>query len=149
MFQHPQETLDAVLAHKARGLSARESGKILGMTRGAVMGLRYRLGLTETQVERPVKPKVEKPKPKPKPKLVAPPTEGLFLLELKSLHCRWPTSGEGADTKFCGGTRTETGPYCGEHTARAKGRSALDETSLANRAASTQKTNFAFPRKAS
>ena len=41
------------------------------------------------------------------------------LIDLKPWHCRWPCSGEGHNTIYCGGKREKGRPYCSRHSAIA------------------------------
>lgn len=151
-MSHSEEMLEKIRAHKKKGFSATESGIALGLSRGAVMGLRHRLGLTDptvaaAQAVHRAGAQIARAKKKEKPMPVQEtPQEALPLLKLKGRHCRWPISGEGADTFFCAHQRTEESPYCESHRVLAKGKKSLDEISTKHRAYKGNQPNFAFPR---
>ncbi len=92
----------------AQGASARDIAERLGgITRNAVIGKAYRLGLSG-QVAAP-KPAPEKPR--------RPLTN---ILNLTDRMCRWPSGHpDQAGFGFCGRPVTSGRPYCREHCARA------------------------------
>lgn len=119
------------------GLSTGEIGKILGMSKNAVVGKAHRLGL----VSRPSpirRGEGEKPEPevktKPAEKKKAPPAaekkkpakaakpaakKDAHLLTVNDLthdSCRWPIGDpKDADFHFCGKKAVADRPYCAEH----------------------------------
>jgi GcrA cell cycle regulator len=44
---------------------------------------------------------------------------GLTLMDLDAKSCRWPLSGSGAHTRFCGEKTVWGKPYCQTHSARS------------------------------
>jgi GcrA cell cycle regulator len=119
----------------ADGFSASEIADKFGdVSRNAVIGKVTRLGLSGgcNPVQRvraaPPKPRPEKPKQiKLKPKLkalafghkealVAPPINGISLVDLNENTCRWPHGHPGqAGFSFCGGHAVSGLPYCAHH----------------------------------
>jgi len=76
-----------------------------------------------TAAPKPAKPTPEPHKPPPVltvvpsvPPVPTPPYDGptLSIMELVSTSCRFPVSGHGAETRFCGAPRGD-GPYCTCH----------------------------------
>lgn len=61
--------------------------------------------------------RTDQPREKPAPTVIA--SRGLSLIDLERQHCRWPTSGEGITTLFCGATAVERLPYCAGHCRMA------------------------------
>jgi GcrA cell cycle regulator len=49
------------------------------------------------------------------------------LLELEPHQCKWPVSGERANTRFCGHLRLEASSYCLDHQALSIGRGTPSE----------------------
>ena len=41
------------------------------------------------------------------------------IMEIGSRDCRWPCSGEGVSTVFCGGAAVKDKPYCSRHARLA------------------------------
>lgn len=154
MGKYSELTLRDIRRHKKEGLSAAESGRVLGLRKGQVMGLRHRLGLTDPMVDRKVitakklgAARIGEKKPARRVAEVAKGPLGIKLLDLRSGHCRWPTSGESDDTLFCGASQDDGSSYCASHRARAKGKKGeIDETSAKHRGAKKNRPNFAFPR---
>ena len=115
----------------------------VGRSRCACIGRARRIGLSDTRELRmadyKMRQRLEKPKPAPEPagealaamrkrmkaraKVARPvpapesPRQwfGIPLIHLKHSSCRYPVSGEGAATLFCGAAKAEAGPYCHAH----------------------------------
>ena len=101
------------------GLSTREIGLRLGVTKNAVVGKVHRLGLSKRQ-----SPIVERSR-------VA---EVIPLDKLTAGMCSWPDGEPGTPSlRFCGKPSVSDKPYCQEHCARAYVRSSKDRET--NRAA--------------
>ena len=101
------------------GLSTREIGLRLGVTKNAVVGKAHRLGLSKRQ-----SPIVERSR-------VA---EVIHLDKLTAGMCSWPDGEPGTPSlRFCGKPSVPDKPYCAEHCARAYVRSSKDRET--NRAA--------------
>jgi len=119
-----EERLRQLRELHALNLSFREIGLQLGVTRNAAIGKSRRLGLVSQKKEPRPRPHAKTtPYPrirstrriayihglfgkKPPLATVQPPDEisrnPVRLLELKPMHCRWPVSGAGINTLFCG-----------------------------------------------
>ena len=96
--------LDALLrAARATGATDSEIGRRLGVSRNAVAGRAYRLGIKAPEENMKVPP--------------APETGRYTLLDLPTEGCRWPY-GDGPFT-FCGELVDRSGPYCPGHRAKA------------------------------
>lgn len=94
----------------ASGISARQVSEELGklgfnFSRSAVLGKLKRLGVNMATATGP--------RPEPEHD-----SEGLDVFSLKSKSCRWPVSGEGYLTRFCG-RRKASGSYCELHAKMA------------------------------
>lgn len=77
--------------------------------------------------------KVNKTPPPPVVKKELPPEPVRImklLVDLNIDECKWPESGTGAATIFCGCPTDRLKPYCTHHTARAAGRGTLAERSV-------------------
>jgi GcrA cell cycle regulator len=108
------------------GKSTGEIGKILGVSKNAVVGKAHRLGLesrpspikrndtaTETNIKK------DKPKKTPEHKKEKK-KDGVSLLELTSSTCRWPIGDpKDADFHFCGKEVVTGKNYCEKHMAEA------------------------------
>ena len=90
------------------GLSTREIGLKLGVTRNAVVGKAHRMGLSKRGSPTTEAPSTED-------------VEDLVRLEtLSSWMCSWPDGDPGTpDFSFCGKPRLSNKPYCAEHCDRA------------------------------
>ena len=88
------------------GLTTREIGGRLGITKNAVVGKAHRLSL-----------------PRRVASAAPPPQETADILRLESLTfgmCSWPTGEPRADDfHFCGEKVVQDKPYCAEHCAKA------------------------------
>ncbi|MBC6440451.1 MAG: global cell cycle regulator GcrA-like protein [Rhodospirillales bacterium] len=102
-----------------QGLSTAEIGRELGVSKNAVVGKSYRLGLKPRPS--PISGKVTKkaPKPKPRPK-VKESSRITDVIMLGPNMCRWPFHDPGdANFHFCGKEVVPGKPYCVEHCAIA------------------------------
>lgn len=136
MARHCWSDADVALLRKlaAKGLTSRQIADELGgkFTRNSVIGKAHRAGiLLNTLKQREVKKELEpvqmatvhylKPKktfrrplsPK-EPKLIG---NQIFIMGLTSNMCRFPVSGDGERTLFCGDP-TEKGSWCPDHRKR-------------------------------
>ncbi|MFV0430987.1 MAG: GcrA family cell cycle regulator [Alphaproteobacteria bacterium] len=90
-------------------LSTAEIGRMLGITKNAVVGKAHRLGLPKRQS--PIKKIAKKPKPK------------LDLIRLENLEhgmCCWPSGDPNDDDfHFCGKPSIPSKPYCLDHCKQA------------------------------
>jgi GcrA cell cycle regulator len=129
-----------VVMWETAGISAAEIGKILGVSKSAIIGKAHRLGLVDrapprtarllkntSNIEQPPempqmrtnKRPLAFPVPPPPPPPPPEPEYGtLRLLELRHRSCRWP-EGEGPIFVFCGREQAPNSSYCEEHTRRS------------------------------
>lgn len=141
----PAEKVEAVRPLVVQGLSAAEiAAQFRGITRNSIISLCRRAGMQLGQNRPKPPPQVKKPhgnRGQPKanaivakvqrirslPVKVEPladiddgvdVTHLVGLLDLGRHSCRWPMTGEGSGTLFCG-VHSDHGPYCDEHSARA------------------------------
>ena len=96
------------------GLSTREIGVRLGVTKNAVVGKAHRLGLSQRKSPiapiTPITPFVERPRR----------AEVIPLEKLTAGMCSWPEGDPRTpDFHFCGAPAVPDKPYCAEHCARA------------------------------
>ena len=103
----PERTA-SLIAMWGEDLSAAEIGRRLGITKNAVIGKVFRLGL---------------PKRRPSPKPAAPPVEEIPVVRLDSLSagmCSFPLGDPGdPGFTFCGEPALPGKPYCAYHCAIA------------------------------
>lgn len=133
------ERIERLKTLRAEGHSSSQIAGQLGCTRNAVIGKAVRLGLAKTATgitQR--KPRVRKAKnvwrsaasgrslrliesvtSDPMELVPTEPINPTNFLDLKAEHCRWPCSGEGIGTVFCGGPAIEGKPYCIGHCCMA------------------------------
>lgn len=100
----------------ATGATTAEIGRLLNVTKNAVVGKTHRLGLPG----RPspiIREAIHAPSPPPPP---APPT----VVEYHGPPCQWPFGDPGAeDFHFCGAPASPNRSYCDEHCRLAYVRS--------------------------
>lgn len=131
------ERVEQLKEMHAAGESASKIADALGggLTRNAVIGRIHRMGLYRPTHHHPKGEKRIPRKPRePLKKRInlhcldmscAPnlPQEivsrPLTLFDLKSHHCRWPVSGDGVATLFCGADKHAEFPYCARHCRMA------------------------------
>jgi hypothetical protein len=97
-------------------------------TRNAVIGMSHRKGWVRDVEPEPQKRVLPKKVFKPlvaKPRAIQPvPAKRLGkirVMDLQDYHCRWPVSGAGAGTLFCGKGLDDGSVYCEEHHGMARG----------------------------
>ena len=132
MINNPWSEADVAKLREmaAKGMTAREIANELGegFTRNSVIGKTQRMGIwlgkvkPEPVVEEPVTATVHYLKPKtpfrqPLVEAQKPTGNQVFLMALTSNMCRFPVSGDGEKTLFCGDP-TESGSWCPDHRKR-------------------------------
>lgn len=127
------ETIEALNRLWAEGKSITEIGKLIGMTRNAVVGKAHRLGLAKrpspiaraagprpAQAPRKVQPRAAKAVVAPAP---ARPAKAPVFRPTRIANgpaCRWPIGDPKTDDfHFCGDPSIEGKPYCEKHCAMA------------------------------
>ena len=107
------------------GHSASHIGKIMGVSKNAVVGKAHRLKLparpSPIRGERPARP-APRPLPKPRPMLEVVPKAAPRPVRRRNGAggCLWPIGDPGdSDFHFCGEVEQAGKPYCPEHCARA------------------------------
>jgi GcrA cell cycle regulator len=129
------------------GVTSGKIGRLMGVSRSAVMGKLRRLDLlrndhrpliprrmparllkTTEQVSRPQKrPHKRNKRPLPPPPwpipvtkpVTLPPIGSFDLLDLRNGHCRWPGPEDRPPYSFCGAPQTGGSSYCLDHLARS------------------------------
>ncbi len=129
-----------------KGLTTGEIGRVIGMSKNAVVGKAHRLGLESRPspikreeapkkekaprvIKKEVKPAVKKEQPvvletaepvKPVKKTKLGKNKGVKLVDLKPTSCRWPEGDpKDPDFHFCGKEAVPGKSYCEEHCAVA------------------------------
>lgn len=116
------------------GLSAKQIGEKLGVTRNAVMGQVGRMRARGENLPHPTPQRVERARPRPKPRgyfvlptfaalpekepLPPTPVEPKLLCDLKTGECRWPIN-DGDPYLFCACAVLPLSPYCSVHTKKS------------------------------
>jgi GcrA cell cycle regulator len=107
-----------------QGLSTADIGRLVGVTKNAIVGKAHRLGLPArpSPIKRDAsQPRLSVARPAPHPK----PAErrahpSVALVNTNGLACKWPFGHPGdTDFGFCGAPSLEGKPYCPEHYERA------------------------------
>jgi len=110
-----------------QGYKAAFIGLYCDTTRNAVIGMAHRrrwVRDVEPVQKRVLPKKVYKPLvAKPRGERAVPPRRvgKISVMELEVWHCRWPVSGTGAGTLFCGLKPEDSHVYCEEHTKLGTG----------------------------
>lgn len=145
-FEWTNERVGHLKRLHAEGKSASEIAAIMGtISRNAVIGKLHRLNLYDTGTPKPkAKPFIRTPRRPTKKadpvkvaevvqieRAVAAPvlSKPLFLklFELERNDCRWPVSGEKANTLFCGNKVVSGCSYCEGHHRMSRGKGTLSE----------------------
>ena len=133
------ERIELLKTHFAAGLSCREIGGEIGVSRNAVIGKLARLGLTRDKKPEPRRDDAKRGRPRSVPRLQYRMLRNLFaeaplpeesesvhseqhcsLLELSEAKCRWPINSPGEENFcFCGNQPLAGLPYCAGHTRLA------------------------------
>ena len=102
----------------ATGATTAEIGRMLNITKNAVVGKSHRLGLPGRPS--PIKRGFAKAPPPPPPT----PAPTANVIEYHGPPCQWPIGDPGTeDFHFCGAPAIHERPYCDEHCKRAYVRS--------------------------
>jgi GcrA cell cycle regulator len=119
------ERIAALRSSWAIGLSPAQIAGALGVTRNAVIGKAWRLGLCDRRVmrqarkPRPEHRRVPKPRPAPAPACCKPVSRPLF--DLADDQCRWVV--DVGEFLFCGApVAGERHPYCPRHLQESRRR---------------------------
>ena len=119
------ERIAALRSSWAIGLSPAQIAGALGVTRNAVIGKAWRLGLADRRVmrkarkPRPEHRRVPKPRPAPAPACCKSVSRPLF--DLADNQCRWVVDIE--EFLFCGAPIAgERRPYCARHMQESRRR---------------------------
>ena len=140
-----EEKVKKLKEYWKKGYSTGEIGRMIGVSKNAVVGKAHRLGLdsrpspikpeksvkniktAKTKVKETKAPEKGKAKPGDKEKAKEEPkkekvvrTDGISLLELNKSSCRWPQGDpKEKNFSFCGRPCVEGRPYCAEHVREA------------------------------
>ena len=105
------------------GLWARQIAERLGsVTRNAVIGKANRLGLSQPTKSSVTRRKKREEQEQKQATVVVdpPPGEGVSILTLTNMSCRWPIGHPGEeDFRFCGARTIAGQPYCAGHAKLA------------------------------
>jgi len=123
-YQHDwtEARIAQLKALRRDGYSASEIAGVLGVTRSAIIGKIYRLGLRETPLPRRRNPaphaRIAPPPPhiRPKPE---PLQFTLLIFDLEPGQCRWPSDEDVKPLTFCGASQEAGSPYCPVHRDRS------------------------------
>jgi GcrA cell cycle regulator len=139
IWDDPANIERLVTMWETAGISAAQIGKILGVSKSAIIGKAHRLGLVDRAQPRaarllkiaqnneqvssqPNKRPLPPPKPYQAPTPPPAPAYGtLKVLDLRHNSCRWP-EGDGPIFVFCGRPRHHESSYCAEHHALSHAR---------------------------
>jgi hypothetical protein len=120
--QWPQDRIDLAEEMWRQGYKAAFIAEYCDVSRNAVIGMSHRrrwVRVVEPGPQKRVLPKkVYKPiVAKPRGERAVPPRRvgKISVMELEPWHCRWPMSGTGAGTLFCGKKPEGSQVYCEEH----------------------------------
>lgn len=126
----PPEDIERALQLRSEGLSASQTGALMGRTRSMVLGVLNRADRKADgrgEQRRP-RGKVGKPKTQRVAKLSlladvppSPPCDAIEIEALTDHTCRWPVTNEGPPFMYCGGLPLPGTPYCVEHWKIAHG----------------------------
>ena len=104
-FHWTTERTNTLMKMWNTGLSTREIGLKLGVTKNAVVGKAHRLGLAKR--DSPIGVKIA-------------PVETVRMEKLRAGMCSWPVGEPGTPNfHFCGRPAVADKPYCPEHCAKA------------------------------
>ena len=106
-----------------QGLTTAEIGRLVGMSKNAIVGKAHRLGLQPrpSPIKRGVR--VARPPRSSEPRVhverpIAPPVQ--LVISTNGATCKWPLGHPGEpEFSFCGQPAVEGKPYCVEHYTRA------------------------------
>ncbi len=124
------ERVDELSRLWASGYSASAIGRMLGVSKNAVVGKAHRMRLESrpSPIRRDQRTPARRRVPMPaqtlprQPIAVAPPPTPRWIIQRKSdgPSCLWPIGDPSeADFHFCGAQAVEGKPYCPDHCARA------------------------------
>lgn len=128
----PEELVIILTNMWTAGKSASDIARVLHKSRNAVIGRVHRLDLPKRLTAkrlytpkrkrgdgdiamRMLSRKVSPPKPLPKPTPVLQEPRNVTLMDLTAFTCKYPTSGDGATTLFCGHVPQTGFVYCEAH----------------------------------
>jgi hypothetical protein len=122
---HPQPSpaeLQSIRTLLGAGLSRRQVGIRMNLTRAAVSAIVYRMkkrGMVLPPRAKPGPKIIARSKPLPTFAVEPLTATAATLLDLDHNACRWPLAGEGRETLFCGADRDGHRSYCRQHAARS------------------------------
>jgi GcrA cell cycle regulator len=106
-----------------QGLTTAEIGRLVGVSKNAIVGKAHRLGLPPrpSPIKREARghtPRQPRPEPRPMERPSPPPVH--LVISTSGATCKWPIGHPGeAAFGFCGQPAVEGKPYCAEHYGRA------------------------------